>query len=73
MPSLPTNTRMDLQLRTNMGTASCCLVLQTNSEAVIKGVMLFAEQVSCPAHCRLQCSPCQHCMLSRGAAIFPFS
>ena len=56
---------MDLQLRTNMGTASCCLVLQTNSEAVIKGVMLFAEQVSRHALCGLKCFPCRRCRLSR--------
>ena len=56
---------MDLQLRTDMGTRSCCLVLQTNNEAVIKGVMLFAEQVSCHAVCGLLCFPCQHRMLSR--------
>ncbi len=46
MPNvIPNNTRVDSFVAINKETATCELLLKTSNESVIKGVVVFGEQI----------------------------
>lgn len=42
---IPTDTRVDSFIAINKDTSSCDLVLRTNNSSVIRGVVVFGEQI----------------------------
>jgi hypothetical protein len=42
---IPANTRVESFIAINRDTASCDLVLKTNNESIIRGVVVFGEQI----------------------------